>query len=1125
MEYKYNAFISYRHAPLDSELARLIQKKLENYHVPSGVKKETGKSIRRVFLDKAELPTSSNLSDDILDALNQSEYLIVICSTHTSESIWVEREIQAFLTRHPRSKIITVLADGEPGEVIPELLLFEERQVMDSDGNVHIQRVSVEPLSCDFRLERRRALREELPRLVASLLGVEYDQLRQRRKVYQMQRLAAVSLGALLVMACFTVYALRQSSRIARQAQELQEEYRQTIINQSLYFASEAQAALKENDDRAALTYGLRALPKNLETDPVTPQAKHALVDALGVYRTPAMSKNMAFPTAVANLEGKELSSCDDIILSEDGSWLIGVGYRQMCVWSAETMELRQTITPPDESEYQTGTVSFCSEDTMFSQGTGLVYGANSRMLRVDYLTGEVEWTARLTGEVKCACLSADEKRVLVCTDKQVILLDTEDGRELYTASFAREEDYEFGFNAALSPDGRYGAITCARMDDEDGNQLRSDVWLVDLHEKKISKLVKNLYDAARPHFTKSGELLVASFRGYLMQYNSETFSPNQCRALLQCYSPEDGSLLWEHACGYSHSRRGEWIEEIRIPGEKQDSLFFAFANYCLILDEKTGEVRNTFELRDSMIGLQLFPRGFQAYTSSGAMCYSRFLNDAFGSAPYFNDKPSQVLAAEPYYYVREGSGEIIRYELEKASDLYQSYPVEDGKSINLYNMVESDAWLAALDGGIGSTDSMLVLLEKDIVQYKTVKLPEKGDSFRSLLGFSEDGNLCYVYDKNYEAMSNIHCIDVQNGTLKTWPIPVAPEDASSIDRTHTDIVCCGGTMVLIEELNTELQQGDLSAEVTNRVGVYTWIPGQEPVKLCEYELYPAQKAQLKLSEDEEYLFVNVPDEFSCSYDSGSLKAGADGTSVSFLVNSWFKPRNTMVRVVLNGGKVSTADLVRDENAKDKYPDRELSGWSDSGAWCVLAWDDLIQVKETAGTARWSVSTSDWESKLKEWFFTPSGEQLVLIREDGSLLEYDVRTGELLAEGTISYSGYSLTGVRAEPFLSEGENCVMLQTDSGISIFDTAPDTFGECYWLEGAIACRTDGNSFLFWDEPGFLDDESAKAEAGVIRRCTVAELKKMAEERLGKEASECGETDAGQEEASSASAEEPIP
>ena len=98
---KYDAFISYRHTDLDIFVAEKIHKLLETYVAPKSVLKKSAKrKINRVFRDKDELPTSSNLSDNIMEALSNSEYLIVICSPRTPESYWVRTEIETFIGIH-----------------------------------------------------------------------------------------------------------------------------------------------------------------------------------------------------------------------------------------------------------------------------------------------------------------------------------------------------------------------------------------------------------------------------------------------------------------------------------------------------------------------------------------------------------------------------------------------------------------------------------------------------------------------------------------------------------------------------------------------------------------------------------------------------------------------------------------------------------------------------------------------------------------------------------------------------------------------------------------------------------------------------------------------------------------
>ena len=126
MEQHYSAFISYKHAPADTAIAAEIQKRLERYHIPAAIRKKTGREkIGRIFRDKEELPITSDLGDDISRALEDADFLIVICSSSTKLSTWVPREIDYFLKYHSQKQILTVLVDGEPEEVIPERLLSD----------------------------------------------------------------------------------------------------------------------------------------------------------------------------------------------------------------------------------------------------------------------------------------------------------------------------------------------------------------------------------------------------------------------------------------------------------------------------------------------------------------------------------------------------------------------------------------------------------------------------------------------------------------------------------------------------------------------------------------------------------------------------------------------------------------------------------------------------------------------------------------------------------------------------------------------------------------------------------------------------------------------------------------
>ena len=136
MEYNYKAFISYRHAKLDMKVAAEIQNRLERYTIPGSIRKEYGlKKIGSIFRDKDELPSTNDLTDYIKNVLTSSEYLICICSPQYLKSVWCRRELEFFLQTHDKAHVLTVLAEGDPHEVIPEILCTETVTSTDENGN------------------------------------------------------------------------------------------------------------------------------------------------------------------------------------------------------------------------------------------------------------------------------------------------------------------------------------------------------------------------------------------------------------------------------------------------------------------------------------------------------------------------------------------------------------------------------------------------------------------------------------------------------------------------------------------------------------------------------------------------------------------------------------------------------------------------------------------------------------------------------------------------------------------------------------------------------------------------------------------------------------------------------
>ena len=250
---------------MDSQIAAEIQRRLEHFAVPRSIQKKTGKKkIDRIFRDKEELPITSDLNDDITEALANSDYLIVICSPRTGESVWVEREIETFLKTHSRREVLTVLAEGEPADTIPEILRYDETTDPITKQVVH---TAIEPLSCDWRVPARQARREELPRLAAALLGCTYDELRQRQRQYRLRRLTAGLTASLVVSLGLSAYFVRTGMLI-------RENYLQSLRNESRYLAAAAAEQLEGGDRITAILLALAALPDENNDRPVVTQAE-----------------------------------------------------------------------------------------------------------------------------------------------------------------------------------------------------------------------------------------------------------------------------------------------------------------------------------------------------------------------------------------------------------------------------------------------------------------------------------------------------------------------------------------------------------------------------------------------------------------------------------------------------------------------------------------------------------------------------------------------------------------------------------------------------------------------------------------------------------------------------------
>jgi len=231
-EIRYPAFLSYSHR--DQAVAEWLHHELETYRVPSRmVGRETPlgpvpSRLTPIFKDRDELSAAGSLGDAITAALNRASALIVVCSTASASSPWVNEEVRAFKKLHGHARIFAVIVDGEPGasriagreseECFPPAVRF----AVDADGQ--LTDTPAEPIAADLR-EGGDGKRLAKLKLIAGLLGVGLDEIVQReaqRRARRLRYLVAASLAGMTVTSGLAITAVMARDEAREQRNEAQ---------------------------------------------------------------------------------------------------------------------------------------------------------------------------------------------------------------------------------------------------------------------------------------------------------------------------------------------------------------------------------------------------------------------------------------------------------------------------------------------------------------------------------------------------------------------------------------------------------------------------------------------------------------------------------------------------------------------------------------------------------------------------------------------------------------------------------------------------------------------------------------------------------------------------------------
>ncbi|MCA9122277.1 MAG: TIR domain-containing protein [Planctomycetaceae bacterium] len=511
--FKYWAFISYSHQ--DKKWGDWLHRSLETYRLPRRLQASHGGDIPNrlvpIFRDREELPSSADLGQVIGDALQQSRSLIVICSPRSASSRWVNEEILAFKRLGRANRILSLIVDGEPNIADKPALGLEEcfppglRFQMGPDGELSSE--PAEPIAADVRVGMDGKINAKL-KLIAGILGIGFDELKQRDLQRRQRQLVAITGSAVAIMA--VTIGLAMAALLSR-AEAIQQRHQAEI---NLGEARRQEGIANANEAEAKRQEGIAKDNEKLaRAEKLVAQQQRFVAE----FNLASRSYDEAQIDNVRELLFRQIPAKegDADLRSFEWYYLKRLCERDLLTQKNNTFYPRAVATSPD-GRYMAQALQAEKAVSVVLSGWGP--GTERRHLR-----GHL-------GSINCVVFSPNGTRLATASnDRTVKIWDVAEAAEVHTL----KGHTGLVYSVAFSPDGK----RLATASSDKTVKLWSAETFVQLHS-----LAGHKDSVLSTVFSPDGTRLASLDRRMLKVWDATTFT--EIREL-ECHTPYPGNLVY----------------------------------------------------------------------------------------------------------------------------------------------------------------------------------------------------------------------------------------------------------------------------------------------------------------------------------------------------------------------------------------------------------------------------------------------------------------------------------------------------------------------------------------------------------------------------------------------------